>query len=272
MKTNFAKTISIAGMVIALAGCASGYQQFYRPAPGATPERIASLRAGPAPAIPMVERSQPRNDSALVDAYMKRGYGAIGYASFTSGRSESEDAAIRQAKEVGADLVLIFDPKYAGSTTTNVPITLPTTSTAYTTGTATAFGAGGTVTAHGSSTTTVYGTNTSIIPITVNRSSYGAIFFVKKRQHLGVVVRDLNDDERRSLQTNKGVVIRVVVDNTPAFDADLLVGDVITSVDDQPVSTESTFSAMFSERKGKTVSIKFIRGTQAMEKSVRIEA
>jgi hypothetical protein len=236
MKTAFFQNTLLAGIIFALTGCASGYQQFYRPVQGTTPERIAELRAGPPPSMPIVERSQPRNDQALVEAYMKRGYSAIGYASFTSGRVESEDAALRQAKEVGADLVLIFDPKYAGSTTTNVPITIPTTSTAYTTGTATAFGPGGTVTAHGNATTTTYGTNTSIIPITVNRSSYGAIFFIKQNYRLGLVVRDLNDDERRALQTNKGVVVRVVVDGTPAFDADLLVGDIITSVDGQVVS------------------------------------
>jgi hypothetical protein len=272
MKKIFVQNAFLAGVVLALAGCASGYQQFYKPVQGATPERIASLRTGPAPAMPAVERSQPRNDPALIETYMRRGYSAIGYASFTSGRTESEDAALRQAKEVGADLVLIFDPKYAGSTTTNVPITLPTTSTAYTTGTATAYGAGGTVTAHGNATTTTYGSTTSIIPITVNRSSYGAVFFIKQHYRLGLIVRDLNNDERRALQTNKGVVVRVVVDGTPAFDADLLVGDIITSVDGEAVSTGATFNALFAGRKGKTVTIKFIRGTQAMEKSVTVGA
>jgi S1-C subfamily serine protease len=82
----------------------------------------------------------------------------------------------------------------------------------------------------------------------------------------------LNNDERRALQTNKGVVVRVVVDGTPAFDADLLVGDIITSVDGEVVSTSAAFNALFAGRKGKTVTIKFIRGTQAMEKPVTVGA
>ena len=273
MKMTFVKNTLLAGLIVALGGCASGYQQFYKPVQGATPEIVASLRAGPAPSMPAIERSPPRNgDNGLIDAYIKRSYNAIGYASFTTGRAESEDAAVAQAKTVGADLVLIFDPKYAGSTTTNVLIKLPTTSTSYTSGTATAFGAGGAVTAHGNATTTTYGTSTDIIPFTVNRSNYGAIFFVKRNYRLGLVVRDLNDDERRSLQANKGVVVRLVVDNTPAFDADLLVGDIITSVDGEVVSTTEAFNKLFGDRKGKTVSIKFIRGAQAMEKSVAVRA
>jgi membrane-associated protease RseP (regulator of RpoE activity) len=201
---------------------------------------------------------------------MERGYSPIGYASFTSGRAQSEEAALQQAKDVGADLVLIFDPKYAGSTITNVPLVLPTATTALTRATATAVGAGGAVTAHGTSTTTTYGTSTSIIPIAVNLSSYGAIYFIKQHFRLGLAVRDLNNDERRALQTNKGVVVEVVVDGTPAFDADLLVGDIITAVDGQAIGTSASFNALFEERKGKTVSIRFIRDSQTLEKSVTI--
>ncbi len=269
MKATFQSAL-LTGLAAALVGCASGYQQFYQPVPGVTPELIAARRAAPAPALPMVERSQPRNDQALLDAYLKRGYNPIGHVGFTSGRPESDAAALQQARDVGADLVLIFDPRFAGSTTTNIPITVPTTNTAYTTSSATAYGAGGTVRAYGNSTTTTYGSTTNVIPITVNRSSYGAIFFVKTKSHLGLVVRDLDDSERRALQTNKGVVVRVVVDGTPAFDADLLVGDIITAIDGQVVGTSTTFTTLASERKGKTVSIKFIRGTQTMEKSVSI--
>lgn len=270
MSHAFVRLLAQVGLVLAIGGCASGYQQFYRPIPGVTPERVAMLREGPAPSTPAVERSQPRNDSALIDAYIRRGYNPIGYSSFTSGRAESELNAIQQAKEVGADLVLIFDPKYVGSTTTSIPITVPTTSTAYTNSSATAFGAGGTVTAFGNATTTTYGTTTNYIPLTINRSSYGAIFFIKRHYSLGLATRDLNDNERRMLQTNKGVVIRVVVDGTPAFDADLLVGDIITSVDGLVVSNVTAFDSLMGERKGKTVSIRFIRGTQAMEKTVKI--
>ena len=117
----------------------------------------------------------------VLDAYAKRGYVQIGNAMFNSGRDEPETAAVHQGQKVGADLVLILNPKYTGSVTSSVPITTPTTNLSYTSGTATAYGSGGTVTAYGNSTTTTYGTTTNYVPITVNRSDYGAVFFVKQR-------------------------------------------------------------------------------------------
>jgi len=56
---------------------------------------------------------------------------------FNSGRPESEDAAVRQGEEVGADLVLVLNPNYTGSVNSRVPITTPTTSTTYSNATAT---------------------------------------------------------------------------------------------------------------------------------------
>ena len=103
----------------------------------------------------------------------------IGYSSFTSGHRQKDDDAIDQGKKVGADLVLILDPQYAESVTTSVPLTTPTATTSYTNGMATAYGTGGSAVAFGNSTTTTYGTNTTYVPMTVNRYQYGALYLVK---------------------------------------------------------------------------------------------
>jgi len=113
--------------------------------------------------------------------------------------------------------------------TSTATVTTPTTTTSYSTGTATAYGSRGPVTAYGSGTTTTYGSTTNYVPITVQRVDYGAVYFVKQRFGLGVFIRDLNDSERQDLQTNRGVAVRLVVDDTPAYNADILVGDVITA-------------------------------------------
>ena len=263
---------SLAAVVIAtlLSGCVSGYTTFYKPSAGATPEVIAAKRAAPPPAIPIVERAQPSDAQTILDAYAKRGYAMIGNAMFNTGRPETEDSAIRQAQTVGADLVLILNPKYTGTITSNIPITTPTTTTSYSTGTATAYGAGGLVTAYGSGTTTTYGTTTNYIPIAINRSDYGAVFFVKQKLGLGLFTRDLNDSERQQLQTNKGAVVRVVVDETPAFNADLLVGDIIVAVDRISISGTKMFNDILRDRVGKPVSLSLIRRGQRIEKTVQL--
>lgn len=255
---------------LVLTGCASGYKQFYQPAPGATLEAIAARRHSPPPTTPIIERSQPSDGQTIVDAYARRSYVMIGHAMFNSGMPESEDSAVRQAQEVGADLVLILNPKYTGTITSSIPITTPTTTTSYSTGSATAYGPSGTATAYGSGTTTTYGSSTNYVPITVHRADYGAVFFVKQRFGLGLFTRDLNDAERQEFQSNKGTVVRLVVDGTPAFDADILVGDLITAVDGVVVSSSKTFSELLRERAGKRISILIARRGQSIEKSVQL--
>lgn len=253
-----------------LSGCASGYHEFYRQAQGATPEAVAAQRAAPPPPTPIVERAQPGNNQEIQAAYLKRGYAVIGSSMFNSGRPVSEDSAVRQAQDVGADLVLILNPKYTGTVTSSVPITTPTTTTSYSTGTATAYGYRGSATAYGSGTTTTYGTTTNYIPIAIDRSDYGAVYFVKQRFDLGLVTRDLNDAERQELQTNRGAAVQLVVDGTPAFNADLLVGDVITTIDDVTVPGAQLFKELLRERRGKLISLALIRRGQRIEKSVQL--
>jgi len=257
-------------LALLLTGCASGYREFYQQAEGIRPEVVAARRPSPPPAMPIVERSRPSQGQAILDAYAKRGYVMIGQSMFNSGRRESDEAAVRQAQDVGADLVLILNPRYTGSVTSSVPITTPTTSTSYSTGSATAYGSSGSVTAYGTGTTTTYGTTTNYVPVTIHRSDYGAVFFVKQHFSIGLFYRDLNDTERQELQSNKGAVVRLVVDGSPAFDADILSGDVVIAVDGVSVSSSNAFGELLRDRRGRLISLSIIRRGQRLEKSVRL--
>lgn len=268
---KIATTLGSIILALVLSSCASGYKTFYKPVSGATPEVIAARRVGPPPSTPIIERAQPpENPQALLDAYTKRGYATIGNSIFNSGKSESEDSAVHQAQEVGADLVLILNPRYTGSVTTNMPITTPTSTTSYSTGTATAYGTGGSATVYGSGSTTTYGTTTNYVPITVHRSDFGAIYFVKNKVNLGVFPRDLSDSERQELQSNKGIVVRVIVDGSPAFNADILVGDIITTIDGVVISNVQSFSEQLRERKGKLIKLSILRRGQHIEKAIQL--
>lgn len=253
-----------------VAGCASGYSAFYKPANGATAEQIATLRAAPAPNQPQVERARSGDADKLLDAYAKRGYIIIGSSLFNSARPESDDSAILQAKEIKADLVVILNPNYTGSITSAIPITTPTTSTTYSTASATAYGRGGPVTAYGSGSSTTYGTTTNYIPMTVHRSDYGAVYFVKQKFNFGAFFRDLNDSERQELQTNRGAVARLIVDGTPAFNADLLVGDIFVAIDGVAIASTQALSGLLRERRGRLVDLSIMRRGQKIQKSVQL--
>ena len=270
MYASCVRTLWWIAAVLALSGCASGYTQFYIPNSNFPPAVAAARRAAPPPAEPIVERSQPDSPARVLDAYARRGYVLIGSSSFNSSKQEPESNAVRQGVAVGADLVLIINPRYTGSVTSAMPITTPTTSTAYTTGSATAYGPNGPVTAYGSGTTTTYGTTTNYVPITINRSDYSAVYFVKQRFNLGLFSRDLNEAERKELQTNRGAVVIIVVDGTPAFNADLLVGDMILSVDGVAASGQQDLNRLLEERKGRMISLALMRGGTRIEKQIQL--
>lgn len=252
-----------------LAGCASGYSQFYTPVEGADSQSISAVRVAPPPAMPKLDRSGDTPDN-IVSAYSRHGYVVIGYSSFNSGRAESEQGALEQGAKVGADVVVVVNPTYTGTVSSVIPMTTPTTQTSYSSGTATAYGAGGTVNAYGSSTTTTYGTNTTYIPMHTNRYDYGALYLVKRRYTLGTHWRDLTDAERQALQTNKGVYILGVVNGTPAFEADILPGDVILSINGQSASDQMGFSKLIDAHRGQTVRLAIFRQGAPITKEVQL--
>ncbi len=261
------KKAAITLLICGLVACANGYSQFYTSVPGATPEVVAGIRVAPPPMIPIVEHSPTMPDPA---PYVRRGYVAIGLSSFNSGQKQSDQGAIAQGQKVGADLVVIVNPSYTGSITSQLPITTPTTSTSYTSGSATAYGAGGIVTAYGNSTTTTYGSRTTYIPMTVNRFDYGAVYFIKRRYSLGAIWRDLTNEERTALQSNSGVYVENVVNDSPAFLNDVLVGDIIVKIDGQTIYGQQAASNALRQRRIQEVELTIYRNGQFIEKKVQL--
>jgi hypothetical protein len=228
----------------------SGYKEFYKQAQGATPEAVAAMRVAPPPATPIVEHAQPGDSMAILDTYAKRGYIMIGSSMFKTGHPESEDSAVRQAQDIDADLVLILNPRYAGTVTYDIPIT--------------------TLTRAPKDSSQALDDITSYAPAIIALSDYGAVYFVKQRFELGVFSRDLNDAERQELQTNQGAVVRLVVDGSPAFNADLQIGDVVTAVNGVAIANAQAFNGLFRERGGKQVALSIVRRGQRLEKTVQL--
>lgn len=262
------KLIAVAACALLLNGCVNGYAKFYHQAPGATPDLVAARRVAPAPAVPQIERWSGSPEDAYKH-FAQMGYLSIGYSSFNGGGGATEQQALDQGKKVGADIVVVLAPHYTGTRSTVVPIVTPTSNTSVTNATATAYGAGGTTTAYGTATTTSYGSQTNFVPISTDRFDFGAIYLVKARMSLGLLFRDLNDEERQALGSNSGVVVTTVVDGTPAFAADILPGDIVTTVDG-----ERTSVAMMNERMpglhGKTITLTIHRASGDLQKTVTL--
>ena len=72
------------------------------------------------------------------------------------------------------------------------------------------------------------------------------------------------------MQTNKGVIIRLVVDESPAFKADLLPGDILNSIDGIQILNSNQFSKLISERKGNEITVQLLRDGRNINAPVKL--
>lgn len=250
-----------------LAGCVTnGYKEFYTELPAA--QDILTHRAAPAPAEPKVDHLAGRFDD-YSSQYARAGYVPIGYSSY-NGPDGADSGALEQAKALGADVVVILSPQYTETRTASIPITTPTTQTSHTNSTATVYGSGGSATGSGTATTTTYGTQTNYIPVSTRRYDFQAVYLVKRKYSFGAQFEPLTDEERASIQSNKGVRIAAVVNDTPAFEADVLVGDIVVSANGRSISRPEVFSDIISASAGQTIELVLIRNGQTFKKSVQL--
>lgn len=178
-----------------------------------------------------------------LEAMWRRGFAATGYTYFSTRNSKTTDAK-RFAKKLKARYFIAIT-ELTSSETRSVPLTLPNTTTSYTSGTASAYGSRGYASGTYSGTTTTTGTSTAYFPMTVNRFDKVGIYFKEvPKIGAGIFLRDLTQDEIQTIETRRAFAIKFVRDNSPAYYADLLPGDIITQVNGQPADPAGWLAAI----------------------------
>jgi membrane-associated protease RseP (regulator of RpoE activity) len=198
------------------------YAKFYEPsgnlsvAKQTPPERIN----------PEIFKGSGDFDSDLFRMF-EDGYVLIGRSSFT-GPSVENSEAIEQAKFIGATRIIIFS-KYHSTRSASIPVSTPTTTTSYSSGSVGGYGYSG--------STTSYGTKTEYIPFSVDRYEQDAGFFAPaKRNGLGILYRGLSRDVRREIGSNFGVEVLAVRKGSPAFNVSIVPGDIISEINGFKIS------------------------------------
>jgi hypothetical protein len=264
-------------IAMVMAGCANGFEKFYTPAPNAQ-AILKSPTTLPAPKTPQLFL---HSNDVQADAKRLRedGYIYIGSSSFYGPANRSNQAqAVAQAQKIGAAVVL-FKSEYMDTRTGVVPYTVanpPVVSTVNASGTVNAYGSGGYATGNYNSTgtiTTPGGYSTYAIPYSVNRNTFYASYWVRRdvtKIQLGVQYVPLGDELRRKLERNSGVVIAIVVRGTPAFNANILEGDVVLRLNGADVVDAPGFTSQLVQLAGQTVTLDIIRGDQPRTISVAL--
>ena len=83
----------------------------------------------------------------------------------------------------------------------------------------------------------------------IDRYSQDAVYFVKftTKLKIGLSYDDLNTDLRKQISRNNGVIVKMVYKDTPAFAANLIVGDVIIIANGNSISDMGSFKAQIDQ-------------------------
>lgn len=260
------KKILIAGFLILLSGCAGPFGQFYYDQTGGVDiTQVPSVLVSNDPPT-LIRGSHPEKDGQKM---LEDGYLIVGYSSFNAGNVNENDA-ITQAKKVHAAVVLLYS-RYTNTVSGAMPLTLPDTQTSNTSMFGSVQGYGGSATYSGSAYTTTYGTRTTYIPYSVTRYDYFATYWIKtKRPVFGVHSRDLNDELRQQIGSNKGALVIAVVKGSPAFRADILKGDILRRIGTVDIYDVSSVQEALPQHAGEEVTVEILRNSTSIEKQVKL--
>jgi S1-C subfamily serine protease len=161
--------------------------------------------------------------------------------------------------------------KYKRTVSGNAPLTLPNTTTSSTNFSGNAYGSGGSATYSGTANTTNYGTKTTYIPYSYDQSDFLAIYWIKSKPRIfGINYEDLTEDIRRKTGSNKGVLVTVVTKDSPAFDADILRGDVIKNIGDVLITNIDLANKTIDKYQGQEVDVLIFRDDKEIHKKVKL--
>jgi len=111
--------------------------------------------------------------------------------------------------------------------------------------------------------------NSMCTAIAVNRvkSTIEKIINGTDRAYFGVVASNIPEKYKKSLGAKNGIYVMEVVNDSPALDAGIQVGDIITDINDTEITSISNFNGALSALKPKEeVLVKVLRTTQVENK------
>jgi hypothetical protein len=249
-------------------GCVNPYKTNFNATLDRQPKWIASRLAPSTDKPRLVESDNIQKDNW---ALFERGYIMIGYSKFDGPETDTY-SVLSEARAVGADVVLL-QKKFTKSLTETVAVTQwGPSQTVDTMERTNVEGPRGSRTISTESQTTVsQSPETVYVPKQVDYYEHSATYWRKLTSPVfGVAVQDLNDVQKRQLETNQGLAVRAVVTDSPAYKADLLKGDILLTMNGQPMPSAEKFYEDIAQLAGKKVDFTMLRGDKRLQRSVTL--
>ena len=203
----------------------------------------------------------------------------VGFSGFRGG-APTQRQLVEHAKKVGAEVV-IHTSGYSHTEQGIRPVfsyepSQTSTTTHYGTANANVYGNGGHAyglgTYSGTSTTTTPGTlHTDYVPYQRQVYHHDASYWQRtKRGIFGARLAPIPDELRSSLQRNTGVYMALIMQDSPAFRANVMRGDVVIQLADKPVASVEEFVDLLPSYAGQKVAIRVIRGSQTIDIDIQL--
>ena len=274
------KTILLTICAIAVfSGCASNpFAQYYQSYTNQMPVVVQQRLLPPSPEPKLIATSaENHGDEArqLEEKY----FVCIGFSGFRGG-APTQKQLVEHAKKVGADVV-IHTSEYSHTEQGVRPVFSYEPGQTYTTTrngnvNANVYGNGGYAYGSGtyssSSTTTTPGTShTDYVPYQQRIYEHGATFWRRIKPGLfGVQPALIPDPMRITLQRNTGVFVKSVMQDSPAFKANIMRGDVIIQIADKSIMSPQDFIDLLPTYAGQKISVRVIRDTRTLDIEVQL--
>ncbi|MEA3085650.1 MAG: serine protease Do [Paraburkholderia sp.] len=107
--------------------------------------------------------------------------------------------------------------------------------------------------------------------MTVHRANYCAGYWVKQKPPVFcVTLLPLTPDRHKTIGTNSGLLVRVVVVGSSAYKADILQGDFLMAIDGEATSDVQETLRLLKTHAGQKVKLSLVRNGTTIEKDVQL--
>jgi PDZ domain len=212
----------------------------------AAQQRMVAALASPPP-TPVLYRGGA-DDAADTRALIENNYVPLGTSHWNGGAADPHQAA-QQGQSLHASAVVLYGETIGASDITLAPLPFHPRPPGYEDGPA----------SRAADTAGAQATIGSLPPRP--KSDHQATFWARSQPPvLGVMDRPLNEQERAQLMRNDGLVVELVIDNSPAAAAHIQPGDIFVAIDGKPILDPLAVPAFLQSIAGRKVRIDLLRG------------
>lgn len=107
--------------------------------------------------------------------------------------------------------------------------------------------------------------------MTVNFTNYSAIYLAKFQSRTGIYPIELTNQDKTIIEQNTGFKVGVIVNESPAYYANILPNDIITKINDVDIAGIKGFIEIANTAPSGLMKVELIRNQKKLNKNLTIK-